>query len=277
VSLLCTVLEVSRSGYYAWRDRLPGPRQQRQEALMRQLQQSYERNDGVYGSPRLHLELKDQGLACCRNTVARLMQQMQLRAVTCRKFRVQTTDSGHGLPVAANLLQQDFQAQAPNQVWVADITYVFTDEGVLYLAGIKDLCTRKIVGWSMDRRMPAELVCDALKMALGREHPAAGLIHHSDRGSQYASRAFQDLLAEHGIRCSMSAAGNCYANAAMESFWGSLKQELVYQRRFRTAEAARAAIFQYIEVFYNRQRRHSALGYISPEQFERQVTTTQAT
>jgi putative transposase len=273
---MCQVLQVSRSGYYDWRDRPASPTAGRRSALKAQILQSYAQNRGVYGSPRLALELKDQGLACCRNTVAKLMRQLELQAVTVRKFHVQTTDSRHGLPVAANLLQQDFSAAAPNQAWVADITYVPTAEGTLYLAAIKDLCTRKIVGWSMDGQMPAELVCEALQMAIGKEHPMAGLIHHSDRGSQYASGKFQALLATHGITCSMSAAGNCYDNASMESFWGTLKQELVYQTTFRTKEEARAAIFEYIEIFYNRQRRHSSLGYVSPVEYERQVKTRQA-
>ena len=273
---MCQVLNVSRSGYYDWRDRPASEAQVRQQKLMDQIRQSYQQNRGVYGSPRLALELKDLGFACCRNTVAKLMHLSGLQAITVKRFKVKTTDSSHGLPVAENLLQQDFSATAPNQMWVADITYIPTDEGVLYLAGIKDLCTRKIVGWSMDERMPAELVMAALQMAVGKEHPAAGLLHHSDRGSQYASTTYQDQLTAYGITCSMSRRGNCYDNASMESFWGSLKQELVYQRKFRTREEAKAAIFEYIEVFYNRQRRHSSLGYVSPAEFERQVKTRQA-
>jgi putative transposase len=276
VTLMCDVLRVSRSGYYAWRDRPASVSARRREELMIQLRQSYEQNRRVYGSPRLWLELKDLGLGCCRNTVAKLMRLLGLQAITVKRFRIQTTDSKHGLPVAENLLGQDFGVAETNRVWVGDITYIPTDEGTLYLAAVKDLCSRKIVGWSMNDRMPAELVIDALKMAIGREQPAAGLIHHSDRGSQYASGKFRDLLKDHGITCSMSAAGNCYDNASMESFWGSVKQELVHQRRFNTREEARAAIFEYIEIFYNRQRRHSSLGYVSPEEFERQVKTRQA-
>lgn len=276
MSLMCEVLQVSRSGYYAWRDRPASASQERRETLMEQIQQSYEQNRKVYGSPRLAMELKDQGIACCRNTVAKLMRLLELQAVTVRRFKVKTTDSRHGLAVAENLLEQDFSAAAPGRIWVGDITYIPTDEGVLYLAGIKDLCTRKIVGWSMGERMPAELVCAALEMAIGRERPEVGLIHHSDRGSQYASGTFQDLLKRHQITCSMSAAGNCYDNASMESFWGSLKQEMVYQGKFQTREEARAAVFEYIEVFYNRQRRHSSLGYVSPVEFERQVKTRPA-
>jgi putative transposase len=273
---MCQVLNVSRGGYYDWRNRPASASQVRREKLMAQIQQSYEQSRRVYGSPRLTLELKDLGFTCCRNTVARLMHLLDLQAVTVKRFKVRTTDSSHGLPVAENLLQQDFSAAAPNLVWVTDITYVPTDEGVLYLAGIKDLCTRKIVGWSMDERMPAELVMAALQMAIGKEHPGAGLICHSDRGSQYASAKYQDLLELNGITCSMSGRGNCYDNASMESLWGSMKQELVYQRNFKTREEARAAIFEYIEIFYNRQRRHSSLGYVSPIEFERQVKTRQA-
>lgn len=273
---MCQVLNVSRSGYYDWLDRPASEAQVRQQKLMDQIRQSYQQNRGVYGSPRLALELKDLGFTCCRNTVAKLMHLSGLQAITVKRFKVKTTDSSHGLPVAENLLQQDFSATAPNQMWVADITYIPTDEGVLYLAGIKDLCTRKIVGWSMDQRMPAELVMAALQMAVGKEHPAVGLLHHSDRGSQYASAKYQDQLTACGITCSMSRRGNCYDNASMESFWGSLKQELVYQRKFRTREEAKAAIFEYIEVFYNHQRRHSSLGYVSPAEFERQVKTRQA-
>ena len=233
---MCQVLNLSRSGYYAWRDRPVSEAQVHREKLMEQIQQSYPHNRGVYGSPRLVLELKDQGLACCRNTVARLMRRLDLQAVTVKSFKVRTTDSRHHLPVAENLLQQDFTAAQPNQVWAADITYIHTGEGVLYLAGIKDLCTRKIVGFSMDARMPAELVMAALTMAIGREHPGAGLIHHSDRGSQYASGVFQDLIKGQGLICSMSGRGNCYDNASMESFWGTLKQELIYRRQFLTRE-----------------------------------------
>jgi putative transposase len=273
---MCQVLQVSRSGYYAWRDRPASPMQVHREKLQDQLQQSYQQNRGVYGSPRLAMELKALGMACCRNTVAKLMRLAGLRAVSARQYKVVTTDSKHGLPVADNLLNQDFFCPEPDRIWVGDITYIPTDEGVLYLAGIKDLCTRKIVGFSMGERMPAELVIDALKMALGRQRPGPELIHHSDRGSQYASKAFQGLLQEHRITCSMSGKGNCFDNASMESFWGTLKQELVYPRHFQSRQEARQAIFEYIEVFYNRMRRHSSLGYVSPAQYERQAKTRQA-
>ena len=273
---MCQVLNISRSGFYDWRDRPASDAQARREKLMEQIQQSYHENRGVYGSPRLVLELKDQGGCCCRKTVAKLMRLQGLRAISARRFKVVTTDSKHGLPVAGNLLNQDFACAEPNTMWVADITYIPTKEGVLYLAGLKDLCTRKIVGFSMGQQMPAELVMDALRMAIGREQPGAGLIHHSDRGSQYASKAFRDLLAEQQMTCSMSRKGNCYDNASMESFWGTLKQELVYQKEFATREEARRAIFEYIEVFYNRKRRHSSLGYLSPVQYERQVKTKRA-
>jgi transposase InsO family protein len=249
---------------------------QRRAELTVAIRQAYTENRDVYGSIRITRELNHQGIDCGRKLVAKIMREEELRAVSFRKFRVVTTDSKHGLPVADNLLEQDFTAEAPNLVWAADITYVPTDEGTLYVAGIKDLCTRKIVGLSMGARMPAELVIAALRLAVGRENPGPGLIHHSDRGSQYASHAFQEELAAHGLICSMSGKGNCYDNASMESFWGTLKQELVYQRRFRTREEARQAVFEYIEVFYNRQRRHSALGYVSPAEYEAQVKQLQA-
>jgi transposase InsO family protein len=276
VRTMCQLLNVQPSGYYAWLERPVRDGQQRREELKMQIHTSYQANRQVYGSPRIHQELKAQGITCCRNTVAKLMKQMGLSAVTVKPFRVRTTDSNHGFAVAENLLDQEFEAQRPNQVWLADITYIPTEEGWLYLAGIKDLCTRKIVGWSMAEHLRAELVRDALAMAIGRQCPGSDLIHHSDRGVQYACREFQAALTNHGIVCSMSRKGNCYDNAPMESFWGTLKQELVYRRPFPSRAEARRAIFEYIEIFYNRQRRHSALDYASPEQFERQALKEQA-
>ena len=207
-------------------------------------------------------------MSCCVNTVAKRMKRLGVASVVHRKFRVTTTDSKHDRPVFENRLGRDFAAEAPDRKWAADITYVPTGEGWLYLAGVIDLHSRKLVGWSMANHMRAERVADALAMALARRSPGAGLPHHGDRGVQYAGDDYQGLLAEHGITCSMSNKGDCYDNAAMESFWATLKTERVHHERYATREQARASVFEYIEVFYNRKRLHSALGYLSPEQFE---------
>ena len=228
----------------------------------------HEGNLRVYGSPRIYQALKSQGESVCENTVARIMQQRQIRAKTKRKFVPRTTDSQHDQPVAKNLLDREFKAHLPNQKWVADITYIPTDEGWLYLAGVMDLCSRKIVGWSMREHMQSELVGEALTMALVHRRPKAGLLHHSDRGVQYASEEYCHLLTLHGIRSSMSGKGDCWDNACAESFWSTLKTELVHHEHYTTREQARQSIFEYIEVFYNRKRLHSSLGYQSPEAFE---------
>lgn len=270
---MCDVLEVSRSGYYAWRRRPASPRSVRRQELVTEMREIHgERHKRSYGSPRMCRELQERGRPVCENTVAKLMQEAGLRSTTARKFRP-TTDSNHPHPVAENVLNQEFQQPQPNQAWVSDLTYVWTGEGWLYLACVLDLYSRKVVGWSMAARMTSEVVLSALRMALRERCPQAGgeLLHHSDRGSQYASAAFQDLLKLHGLRCSMSRQGNCYDNAVMESFFATLKKELVYQEVYATREAARQSLFEYIEVFYNRQRRHSALGYRSPCQFEEAV------
>lgn len=268
VAAMCRVLSVSRSGYYAWRERPESARSRRQRKLVSAMRSIHsEKNFQSYGSPRMHRELLARGLRASETTVAKLMAAHNLRAASARKFRA-TTNSKHTRPVAENRLNQQFDgATRPNEVWLADVTYVWTEEGWLYLAAVEDLYTRKIVGWSMSARQTSELVAGALRMAIGRELPAAGLMAHSDRGSQYASGAYQALLAEHGIRCSMSRKGNCYDNAPMESFFATLKKELIHQTRYATRSAARASVFDYIERFYNRVRRHSSLGYVSPEQF----------
>lgn len=268
VSVLCEVLEVSRSGFYAWRDRPASRRSERQAELLSEMREIHEDRDmRNYGSPRMHQELVDRGHAVSENTVARLMRVHGLRSSTAQKFRV-TTDSNHSYPVLENLLNQEFsRPERRNEVWLSDITYVRTDEGWLYLAAVEDLYTRKIVGWSMSSRMTSDLVGDALRMAIGRELPDGELLIHSDRGSQYASLAYQELLSSEGITCSMSRRGNCYDNAPMESFFATLKKELIHQTRYRTRDAARSDIFRYIESFYNRVRRHSALGYVSPQAF----------
>lgn len=265
---MCEVLEVSRSGFYAWRRRRESQRSKRQRELVAEMKTIHQDRDMKnYGSPRMHQELVSRGYRISENTVARLMRVHGLRAVSSRKFRV-TTDSRHSLPVAENVLNREFSQEAPDRVWLADITYVWTQEGWLYLACVLDACSRKIVGWSMQERMTQDLVLDALRMALGRRRPDGDLLHHSDRGSQYASAAFQTLLREENISCSMSRRGNCWDNAMMESFFATLKKERIHQERYATRGQARRSIFDYIERFYNRVRRHSALGHLSPEHFE---------
>ncbi len=267
---MCEVLEVSRSGFYAWRSRPESERSKRHRELIEEIRTIHaDRDMKSYGSPRVHKELLARGKSCSENTVAELMRTDGLAARTRRKYK-STTDSAHSLRVAENVLDRDFEQDTPNRVWLADITFIWTLEGWLYLAAVLDTHSRKIVGWSMHHRMHAGLVMDALRMALGRRCPdqAARLLHHSDRGSQYASQAFQDLLREHNITCSMSRKGNCWDNAMMESFFATLKKERVHHESYATREAARQSVFEYIELFYNPRRRHSALGYLSPEQYE---------
>jgi putative transposase len=268
VRLLCATLEVSAAGYYAWRDRPVSARQQRHDALLLEIEAIHGEVRGRYGSPRVHAELLARGHGCCVNTVARVMRLAGIRAKTARKF-CHTTDSNHSRPVAENVLDRDFDPAAPNEAWVADITYIPTREGWLYLAVVEDLYSRMVVGWSMDATMTSRLVVDALEMAVQRRLPDAALVAHSDRGSQYASEHYQLLLGKHGIECSMSDVGQCWDNAPMESFFASLKKELTHHEDYATRAEARASIFEYIEVFYNRQRRHSTLGYVSPAEFER--------
>ena len=268
VDVCCAVLGVSRSGYYARLRRPAAARTVRREALAAKLEAAHAGHRGVYGSPRLHAAVVAAGERVSVNTVAKVMRARGIRAKTKRKFVPRTTDSAHARPVAGNVLARDFAADAPDRKWAADITYVPTGEGWLYVAGVLDLCTRKLVGWSMADHMETSLVADALRMALARRAPAAGLLHHSDRGSQYASDDYQGLLATGGIACSMSGAGDCWDNAPMESFWATLKTELVNHEHYATRARAAASIFEYVEVFYNRKRLHSALGYLSPEQFE---------
>jgi putative transposase len=274
VRLLCETLDVCPAGYYAWRSRPVSPSRQRRDALVAQARAIHAEVKGRYGSPRLHAELRARGQRCCVNTVARLMRDSGIRAKTARKFR-HTTDSNHDLPVADNLLGRRFSPAGPNVAWSADITYVPTADGWLYLAVVEDLFSRMIVGWSMDSTMTSRLVVDALEMAVGRRLPAEGLLAHSDRGSQYASEHYQLLLARHGISCSMSRVAQCWDNAPVESFFASLKKELVHHEKYTTREEARRSIFEYVEAFYNRARRHSALGYLSPEEFERSYNRNQ--
>ncbi len=267
VTAMCDALAVSPAGYYAWRGRPVSDRRQRRDALTAQIRTVHAQVKGRYGSPRVHAELVARGHGCCVNTVARLMRQAGIAAKTTRKFR-HTTDSNHDRPVADNLLDRQFDPAAPNEAWVADITFIPTREGWLYLAVVEDLYSRMVVGWAMGPRMTSRLVVDALGMAVQRRLPGAELLAHSDRGSQYASEHYQRLLARHGITCSMSRRADCWDNAPMESFFASLKKELVHHEDYRTREEAQASIFEYIEVFYNRQRRHSKLGYKSPAEYE---------
>ncbi len=269
VRLMCQTLEVSAAGYYAWRERPPSPREQRRGSLLGLIRGVHAKVKHRYGSRRIHAELRGGEQECCVNTVAKLMRDNDIRAKTARKFRC-TTDSNHRLPVADNVLGRQFDPEAPNERWVADITYIPTREGFLYLAVVEDLYSRRVVGWSMADHMESRLVVDALEMAVQRRLPGEGLLAHSDRGSQYASDHYQLLLAKHGIECSMSRRANCWDNAPMESFFASLKKELVHDANFETREEARAAIFEYIEVFYNNQRLHSSLGYVSPAEYEQQ-------
>jgi putative transposase len=267
VRTACRALGVSPSGFYAWLRQPGGRRAEADRALSGEIAAIHAASRGTYGGPRVHAELRHRGRRVGRKRVARLMRASGLQARRKRRFR-RTTDSRHAHPIAPNLLQQRFEATRAEEIWVADITYVPTAEGWLYLAVILDLFTRQVVGWAMDQEMPQDLTLRALAMAVARRRPLPGLIHHSDRGSQYAATAYQDALRQHGIRGSMSRKGNCFDNAPAESFFGTLKTELVHRQRYDTRAEAKGAIFEYMEVFYNRQRRHSALGYRSPSEFE---------
>lgn len=264
VRVMCDALEVSPSGYYSWLRRPPSWKEQRREALLVLIQGVHAEVKERYGSPRIHALLASRGEACSVNTVAKLMRDNDIRAKTARKFRHKTTDSAHALPVADNVLDRDFDPSGPNESWVADITYIPTGEGWLYLAIVEDLYSRRVVGWSMAATMESRLVVDALEMAVKRRLPSVGLVAHSDRGSQYASDHYQRLLGKHGMTCSMSEVAQCWDNAPAESFFATLKKEQVHDEDNRTREEARASLFEYTEVFYNTQRLHSSLGYVTP-------------
>jgi len=266
------LLKVSRSGYYAWRLRPESARTQRRRRLLGVIRQAHADSRQLYGSPRVHAAIMAAGHRCCINTVAQIMRSHGLQARTKRKYKA-TTNSAHDLPVAENLLGRDFQRDQPNQAWVGDITYVWTREGWLYLAAIQDLYSRRIVGWDMSDRMTADLVVRATTMAIQQRQPPAGLIHHSDRGGQYCSHAMRDLLQDHGVRASMSRKADCYDNAVAESFFATLKKELISFADYTTRAEAKGAIFEYIEVFYNRRRRHSTLAYVSPVEYEQAATS----
>lgn len=267
ISLMCKVLQVSRSGYYSWRSSSEGPRAASNRQLDMKIKEVFKTHKQRYGAPRVADELIDEGTPCSVNRVARRMKILGLRAIHAKKFKV-TTDSNHCKPVAPDLLEQDFSASAPNHKWVSDISYIWTDEGWLYLAVVMDLHSRAIVGWSMSHRMTQQLVIDALTMALFRRGFPKGTIIHSDRGSQYCAAAYQRLIRKKGLRCSMGRRANCYDNAAMESFFHTLKVEEIHRRRYRTRSQARASVFEYIEVYYNRKRKHSAIGHRIPMVFE---------
>jgi transposase InsO family protein len=268
VRILCDVLEVSPAGYYAWRSRPESRRAAANRQLVNDIKRVHRDTHGRYGSPRIHVELKAQGRGVSRGRIERLMRHHGIRAIMARPHRVRTTDSRHDLPIAPNLLDRNFVAPAPNCVWLADITYVETDQGWLYLATVMDLYSRRIVGWAMAEHLRAELPLAALQMAIAAKRPGAGLIHHSDRGVQYASADYRKLIQSAGFRASMSRKGNCYDNAPMESFFHTLKTELVHHTLYATRQEAARDIFAYIEGFYNRTRRHSAIGYISPIEME---------
>jgi transposase InsO family protein len=268
VAWACGALGVSESGYHAWAARSPSPAEGRRAGLVAAIEAIHAEVRGRYGSPRMTAELNARGHECSENTVAKLMREHGIRAKAPRRS-VRTTDSRHGLPVADNVLDRDFAPPGPNAAWSADITYIPTADGRLYLAVVEDLFSRRIVGWSMDGTMTSRLVVDALEMAIRQRVPGDGLVAHSDRGSQYASDHYRRQLERHGIACSMSRVAQCWDNAPVESFFASLKRELVHDERYATRDEARASIFEYVEGFYNRVRRHSSLGYVSPAEFER--------
>lgn len=264
----CRALGVSVSGYYRWRKSPIGLRETREAALLEHVRAAHEASRGLYGAPRVREALVHLGVVRDRKTIARIMRKNRLRSRAARKWRPRTTDARHNHAVAANTLDRAFHAAAPDRVWLADITYLPTAEGFVYLAGVMDLFSRRIVGWAMADSLRGELTVDALTMAIARRDPGAGLVHHSDRGTQYAAGECRSLLASRGMEASMSRAGDCHDNAPMESFWATLKKELTMGTSFATRAEARLAVFEFIEVFYNRQRLHSGVGYLSPEQFE---------
>ena len=267
VPLMCRTLEVSVSGFWSWHSRPLSDRARSDAQRCPRIIDSHAASDGTYGVPRVHADMKEHDPTISVRTVTRLMNELGISGVSGRK-RVRTTISDPSHPVAENVLNRDFTAEKPNQRWVTDITHIETDEGPLYLSAIEDLFSRKVVGWAMDTHMETSLVLRSLDMAIANRRPDAGLLHHSDRGCQYTSQAYRQHLKDYQATVSMSRRGNCHDNACAESFWGRLKVECVYRTRFATREAARQAIFRYIEIFYNRTRRHSALGYLSPNAFE---------
>lgn len=268
---MCDVLCVSRSGYYTWRGRGQSAMAQRRAKLTGEIRRVHAQSRAIYGSPRVHRVLAAGGIRCSKNTVAKLMRSEGLRSKRHKRFRVRTTDSRHPHPIAPNRLNREFCRSQPNQAWGADVTYIRTGEGWLYLAVVIDLCSRKIVGWATSDSLAADLCVRALEATLQERRPQKPPLHHSDRGVQYACEAYQQVLTQHGLQPSMSRRGDCYDNAVTESFFGTLKTELVHHEQYPTREAGRQSLFEYIEVFYNRQRCHSSLGYLSPTEYEQHL------
>ena len=268
LAVMCEIHCVSRAGYYTWRDRKPSSRDAYRAQVIESIRRIHVESDSSYGSPRIHDKLIKQGESINRKTVEKYMKAAEIRGNSPARFVPTTTDSDHDRPVAENVLDRDFSADAPDRKWAGDITYVWTAEGWLYVAVIMDLFSRRIVGWAMADHMRSELCEEALSMALRRRRPEAGLIHHSDRGSQYVSDDYKRIVGDHEMVPSMSRRANCWDNAVTESFWSTLKREHVYRRRFATRAEARSSIFTWIEGWYNRRRSHSAIGYMSPEAFE---------
>ena len=268
VTLMASVLDVSTSGFYAWLRRGPSQRARRQETLAQAIRNRFEESHGNYGSRKIAKELAGHTVRACRNTIARVMNRMGLRSRAQRRRFVVTTDSHHDEPVASNHLDRDFDASKPNEKWVADITYLRTKQGWVYLAAVMDLFSRRIVGWAVSDCIDTALIENALRNALSTRSPEDGLLHHSDRGCQYASDDYRQLLRRHSIECSMSRRGNCWDNAPMERFFGSLKGEWMNHTQLENLGHARREAFKYVEIFYNRRRRHQAIGYVSPVEFE---------
>lgn len=266
---MCSVLQVSRSGYYKWRASEASESRKRKEQMTNRIRWHFHDSDETYGSPRIRKELVKEGWVVSERTVGLIMREQGLRSCMARKFRVMTTDANHDLPIAPNVLEQDFKATKPNEKWVADITYIPCRQGKLYLASILDLYTKQIVGWRLSDRMTTDLVMDALKQAYTEKKPGKDLIHHSDRGSQYASKEYRKQLEIYGMKPSMSRRGNCYDNACIEAFHSILKREFIYSKpKFRTKEEAQQKLYRYLEFFYNRKRSNSTIGYMSPVRFE---------
>jgi len=273
VEKICSVFEVSRSGYYKWLTSGPSKTELRRQAIKQRILYHFFDSEKRYGSPKITRKLREEGYTISERTVTKYMQELNLRSCVTRKFRIQTTDSKHDHPVAPNLVNQQFAVQEPNKLWAADITYIPCREGRLYLASILDLCTREVVGWRLGERMTVDLVLGALDDAYASKQPGEGLIHHSDRGSQYASSEYQQKLFSYRMRPSMSRKGNCYDNACMESFHSILKKELIHVKKFRTKQQAYDEIYWYVEFFYNRKRIHGAIGYLAPARFAMQFGT----
>lgn len=267
IEKMCHVLKVSRSGYYKWRNREKSTRELENEKLLEEIRKIYEEHKGRYGSPRITKEIKSKGIGCSKNRIARLMNKNTIRAKTKKRYRI-TTLSKHDKPIAPNLLEKSFNITRSNEIWASDITYVWTTEGWSYLSVILDLYSRKVIGWALEKRLTKDLVIKALDKALGERNLDKEIIFHSDRGSQYASNEFRRLLDMHHFRQSMSGKGNCYDNAVVESFFHTLKNEEVYFEKYDTREIACQKLFEYIEIYYNRKRRHSTLGYVSPVEFK---------